>query len=80
MNWVNTGSGNGLLPVRRQAITWTNAGLLSIGPLGMNFSEILIEVYTFSFKKMWLKMLSVKWRPFCPGVDELTFQAHAYSQ
>ena len=28
------GSGYGLSPVRRQAITWTNAELLSIGPLG----------------------------------------------
>ena len=27
-------------PVRRQAITWINANLLSIGPLGTNFSEI----------------------------------------
>ena len=40
MNWVNIGSGNGLLPVRHQAITWTNAGLLSIVPLGTNLSEI----------------------------------------
>ena len=34
---------NGLAPVRRQAITWTNAGLLSIRPLGTNFSEIRIK-------------------------------------
>ena len=26
MNWAIIGSGNGLPPVRRQAITWTNAG------------------------------------------------------
>ena len=30
---VITGSDNGLSPVCRQAITWTNAGLLSIGLL-----------------------------------------------
>ena len=36
------GSDNGLSPGRRQAIIWTNAGILSIGPLGTNFSEILI--------------------------------------
>ena len=42
MNWVNIGSGNGLLPARHQAITWINAGLLSMGLLGTNFSEILI--------------------------------------
>ena len=34
-----------------QAITWTNAGILLIGPLGTNFSEILIRINTFSFKK-----------------------------
>ena len=26
-----------------QAIIWTNAGILLIGPLGINFSEIFIE-------------------------------------
>ena len=42
------GSDNGLSPDRRQAIIWTNAGLsLLIGPLGTNFSEILIENLTF---------------------------------
>ena len=41
-NWVNIGSGDGLSPVRRQAITWTNAALLSIGPLWTNVSEIWI--------------------------------------
>ena len=52
------GSDNGLSPDRRQAIIWTNAGLLLIGPLGTNFSEILIEILTFSFKKMCLKVSS----------------------
>ena len=41
LNWVNIGSDNGLAPDRRQAIIWTNAGILLIGPLGTNFSEIL---------------------------------------
>ena len=59
------GSDNSLSPGRRQAIIWTNAGLLLIGPLGTNFSEILMAVGTFSFKKMHLKILSAKWRPFC---------------
>ena len=40
VNWVSIGLGNGLLSVRRQAITWTNADLLSIEPLVTNFSEI----------------------------------------
>ena len=30
--FVNIGSGNGLLPDWYQAITWTNAGILSIEP------------------------------------------------
>ena len=37
-------SDNGLSPGRRQAIIWTNAGILLSGPLGTNFSEILIEI------------------------------------
>ena len=64
-------SDNGLSPGRRQAIIWTNAGMLSIGPLGTNFSEILSEIHTFSFKKMRLKMSSAKWRPFCLGLNVL---------
>ena len=34
----------GLSPSRRQAITWTNYGLLSNGRLGTNFSEMFIQV------------------------------------
>ena len=33
------GSDNGLSPGRRQAIIWTNAGILLIGHLGRNFSR-----------------------------------------
>ena len=58
------GSDNGLSPGRRQAIIWTIAITLLIGPLGTNFSEILIRIQTFSFKKMHLKMSSAKWCPF----------------
>ena len=36
------GSDNGLLPDRRQAIIWTNAGILLIWTLGRNYSEMLI--------------------------------------
>ena len=67
LNPVSIGSGNGLSPEQRQAITGTNADLLSIGPLGTNFSEIVIKIPKFSFMKMPLKMLSAKRRPFCPG-------------
>ena len=63
------GSDNSLSPERRQAIIWINAGILLIGPLGTNFSEILIEIQAFSFKKMRLKMSSAKWWPFCLGLN-----------
>ena len=63
---------NGLSPSRRQAIIWTNASILLIRPLGTNFSEILIEIYKFPFKKMHLKTSSAKWRPFCLGLNVLT--------
>ena len=71
-NLTIIGSDNGLSPDRRQAIIRTNAGILLIGPLGTNFSEILIGIQTFSFKKMHLKMASAKWRPFCLGLNVLT--------
>ena len=64
-------SDNGLSPGWRQAIIWTNDGILLIGPLGTNFSEILIEIYTFSFKKIDWKMSSGKCRPFCLGLNVL---------
>ena len=66
---------NGLSPGRRQAIIWTNAGLLLIGPLGTNSNEILIEIHTFSFKKMHLKTSSGKVRPFCLGLNVLMLWA-----
>ena len=73
VNWVThicvgnltiIGSDIGLSPVQRQAIIWTNAGILLIGPLRINFSEIFIEIL---IKEMHLKISSAKWRPFCLG-------------
>ena len=66
------GSDNGLSPHRRQAIIWTNAGILLIGPLRTKFSEILIKILRVLFKKMHLKGSSAKWRPFCLGLNVLT--------
>ena len=59
---LTIGSHNGLSPARRQAIIWTSAGILLIWPLGRNTSE---------FKKMNLKMSSVKWQLFCLGLNVL---------
>ena len=70
------GSDNGLSSERRQAIIWTNAGILLIGPLGTNFSEILIEIQTFSLKKMRLKMSSAKCCSFRLGLNVLKNISH----
>ena len=68
------GSDNGLSSGRRQAIILNNDGILLIGPLGTNFSEILIEILTTSLKKcVWkcrLRNGSHLSRPQC--VDKLT--------
>ena len=45
------GSDNDVLPGGRQAITWNNARILLIGPLGINFNLKLIEIITVSFFK-----------------------------
>ena len=66
------GSDNGMSPGRRQAIIWTNAGILSNAPSGTKFGETLIGIHTFSFKEMYLKMSSAKWRPFFLGLKVLT--------
>ena len=71
-NLTIIGSDNGLSPGWCQAVIWTNAAILLIGPLGTNFSEILIEINLFSFKKMYLNMSSGKWLPFCLSPNVLT--------
>ena len=68
---TSIGSDNGLSPGRHQAIIRTNAGILLIRPSGINFSEILIDILIFSFKKMRLKVSSAKRRPFYLGLNEL---------
>ena len=66
------GLDNGLSPEWRQASIWNNAGILLIWTLGTNFSDFLIKIYTFSFKKIHLKMSSAKWWPFCLGLNVLS--------
>ena len=67
------GSDNGLSPARRQAINWSNDGIWLIGQLRINFSEILIEIHTFSFKKIHLKMSSGNWLSLCLGLNVLRY-------
>ena len=62
-------SNNGLSSDRRQAIIWTNAGILFIWPLGTKISDMLIEINPFhSRKRTWM---SAKCGPFCPGLNVL---------
>ena len=70
-NQTIIGPDNGFSPGRRQAIIWTNDGILLIGPLGTNFSEISIKILSFSFTKIRSKVSSAKWRPFCLGLNVL---------
>ena len=70
-NLTTIGSDNGLSPGRRQAIIWSNAVILLIGPLGTNFSDILVKIKSFSFKKMRSKVSSGKRRPSCLGLNVL---------
>ena len=72
-------SDNSLSPGRRQAIIWTNAGILLTGPLGTNFSEISIGIQIFSLKKIHLKMSSGKWRPSCLGLNVLIYGCQHYT-
>ena len=71
-NLTTIGLDNDLSPGRHQAVIWTNAGILLIGPLETNFSEVVIEIHIFSFKKMNLKM-SGKWRPSWLGLSVLVW-------
>ena len=71
VNWINISSDNGLSPGWHQAIIWTNAGILFLEPVETNFSEILIEIHTFSCKKMHLKMSSGVWQTFYLGLNVL---------
>ena len=56
---------------RHQAIASTNSDVLSIGDVRTNFMEIRIEIHTFPFMKVHLKMSSGKMRQFCFGLNVL---------
>ena len=70
-NLAIIGSDNGLSPGRHQAIIWSNAGILLIGPTGTNTGEFSIGTQTFSFTKMPLKMSSLEWRSLYLGLNVL---------
>ena len=76
------GSDNGLSPGRRQAIIWINDEISLIWILGTNFSEIISDIFTFSFKKMRLKinvvceMAAMLSRPQCVKCSVLLFPGY----
>ena len=68
------------LPSLVQIMAWHLAGTKPLSEpmlnivnwtLGNGLSEILIKIYTFSLKKMHLKMSSGKWQPFRLSLNEL---------
>ena len=79
-NLTTIGSDNGLVPVRRQAIIWTHARILSIGPLGTSFSEFFfipnsyICIQENAFETVVCEMATILSPPQCvnPGINMLT--------
>ena len=71
------GSDNVLSPGRHQAIIRTNAGILLIGPLGTNFSEMLIKTNIFieenTFESVVCEMAAILSRPQCVKASFFTF-------
>ena len=63
-NWVIISSGDDLSPIQRQAITWTNYDLFSIGHFGTNLSDICVKRQYFPFTKLQLKLSSPKCLPY----------------
>ena len=69
-NLTIIGSYNGLSPGRRQAIIWTNDGILLFEPLGTNFNEFFYRnSYNFiqenPFENVVWKMAAILSRPQC---------------
>ena len=69
-NLTIIGSDNGLSPGQHQAIIWTNAGILLIGPMGTNLSEIWSEIsYIFiqynALENVVCQMVAIFSRPQC---------------
>ena len=68
-NLTTIGSVNGLSPGRRQVITWTNAGILLMGPLGTlqwHFNRNCnIFIQENAFESIVCKMTAILSRPQC---------------
>ena len=64
----NIGSDNGLLPVRRHAITWTNVDTLLFGPLGKISVPFEQNTYIF-FQENELENIYCKVAAICCGYN-----------
>ena len=69
--WVskhtNNGSDNGSSPGRRQAIIWTNAGILLMGPFGI----LNIFIKKDAFQNVVWKMAAISSGPQCVDFNDL---------
>ena len=71
-NWVNIGLGNGLLPWRHQAITWTNVDWSSVKSSDIHIRAISQEMPQPSITKFRLKITYLNFHSNFPGTNELT--------
>ena len=72
---------NGLSPVRRQAIVWTNALILSTRPYIYKehiSKKLYLKFKSSQSKKCTWKCLS-KWRPSCPDLNVLSSRVPGYN-
>ena len=71
MNLVIISSGNDLVPVQHQPITWINADLLSISAIAANFTETWINIQKSFLQRKYIWKCRLQWQPFCSGLDVL---------
>ena len=72
VNWVIIGSGNGVSPVRRQAITWTQCWLIVNWTPGKKFQWNLNQNSTIFFQENSFEDVVCRMAAICPRGDELT--------
>ena len=72
--WVNIGSGNGLVPWRHQAITWTNADLSYVWSIDIHMRAVSQDKPQPLTAKISLKITHLKLTLNLPGANELTHQ------
>ena len=67
------GSDNGMSPDRRQAIIWTNAEILLIGPFGTKFNRNSnIFVQENAFESVVCEMAAISSRPQCVKISTIS--------